>query len=59
VPAGAARRLVEPASYAAGVLVDSHCHARRYWPYEPPVPDPETRPAVEQLLFEMDRCGVD
>ena len=20
---------------------------------------PETRPAVEQLLFEMDRCGVD
>ena len=28
-------------------------------PYEPPVPDPETRPAVEQLLFEMDRCGVD
>jgi L-fuconolactonase len=41
------------------VIVDSHCHAWRYWPYEPPVPDPESRPAVEQLLFEMDQCGVD
>jgi predicted TIM-barrel fold metal-dependent hydrolase len=41
------------------VIVDSHCHAWRYWPYEPPVPDPESRPAVEQLLFEMDQSGVD
>ena len=41
------------------VIVDSHCHAWRYWPYQPPVPDPETRPLVEQLLFEMDQCGVD
>jgi len=41
------------------VIVDSHCHAWRYWPYEPPVPDPESRPLVEQLLFEMDQCGVD
>jgi len=40
-------------------IVDSHCHAWRYWPYEPPVPDPESRPAVEQLLFQMDQCGVD
>jgi L-fuconolactonase len=40
------------------VIVDSHCHAWTYWPYEPPVPDPESRPLVEQLLFEMDQCGV-
>jgi L-fuconolactonase len=41
------------------VIVDSHCHAWRYWPYTPAVPDPESRPVVEQLLFEMDHCGVD
>ena len=41
------------------MIVDSHCHAWRTWPYEPPVPDPTSRPAVEQLLFEMDQCGVD
>lgn len=41
------------------MIVDSHCHAWRYWPYEPPVPDPNSRPVVEQLLFEMDQCGVD
>ena len=41
------------------MIVDSHCHAWRTWPYEPPVPDPESRPIVEQLLFEMDQCGVD
>jgi L-fuconolactonase len=41
------------------MIVDSHCHAWRAWPYEPPVPDPTSRPAVEQLLFEMDQCGVD
>jgi L-fuconolactonase len=40
------------------MIVDSHCHAWRYWPYTPPVPDPESRPIVEQLLFEMDECGV-
>src|SRR5216684_610687 len=40
------------------MIVDAHCHAWRYWPYEPPVPDPFSRPAVEQLLFEMDQCGV-
>ena len=50
--------LAHPA-YAAAVIVDSHCHAWRYWPYEPPVPDPESRPVVEQLLFEMDQCGVE
>jgi predicted TIM-barrel fold metal-dependent hydrolase len=41
------------------VIVDAHCHAWRTWPYEPLVPDPTSRPAVEQLLFEMDQCGVD
>jgi predicted TIM-barrel fold metal-dependent hydrolase len=41
------------------MIVDSHCHAWRTWPYEPPVPDPTSRPAVEQLLFEMDQCGVE
>src|SRR5256885_9147547 len=40
------------------MIVDSHCHAGRTWPYTPPVPDPASRPAVEQLLFEMDECGV-
>ena len=40
------------------MIVDAHCHAWRYWPYDPPVPDPRSRPAVEQLLFEMDQCGV-
>jgi predicted TIM-barrel fold metal-dependent hydrolase len=41
------------------MIVDSHCHAWRYWPYQPPVPDPESRGTVEQLLWEMDRNGVD
>jgi len=41
------------------VIADSHCHAWRYWPYQPAVPDAETRPVVEQLLFEMDQGGVE
>jgi predicted TIM-barrel fold metal-dependent hydrolase len=41
------------------MIIDSHCHAWAYWPYQPPVPDPETRGRVEQLLHEMDRYGVD
>ena len=41
------------------MIIDSHCHAWRYWPYQPPVPDPESRGTVEQLLFEMDQNGVD
>ena len=40
-------------------IVDSHCHSWQYWPYQPPVPDPESRGRVEQLLFEMDAAGVD
>jgi L-fuconolactonase len=41
------------------MIVDSHCHAWRYWSYEPPVPDPESRGTVEQLLWEMDQHGVE
>jgi L-fuconolactonase len=41
------------------MIIDSHCHAWRYWPYKPEVPDPETRPMAEQLLFEMESWGVD
>jgi len=39
-------------------IVDSHCHAWTYWPYTPPVPDPEHRGRIEQLLHEMDGNGV-
>jgi L-fuconolactonase len=41
------------------MIIDSHCHAWRYWPYQPPVPDPTSRALVEQLLWEMDRNGVE
>ena len=41
------------------MIVDSHCHAWLRWPYDPPVPDDESRGRVEQLLWEMDRNGVD
>jgi|SRR5581483_2809487 len=40
-------------------IIDSHCHAWRRWPYQPPVPDFESRALVEQLLFEMEQAGVD
>ena len=41
------------------MIIDSHTHAWDRWPYEPPVPDAENRGRVEQLLWEMDRHGVD
>ena len=41
------------------MIIDSHCHAWQYWPYDPPVPDHESRGNAEQLLWEMDRNGVD
>jgi predicted TIM-barrel fold metal-dependent hydrolase len=41
------------------MIIDSHTHAWEYWPYQPPVPDFESRGRVEQLLWEMDRCGVE
>ena len=40
------------------MIIDSHCHAWAYWPYQPPVPDPASRPVMEQLLHEMDANGV-
>ncbi len=41
------------------MILDSHTHAWETWPYQPTVPDPESRGRVEQLLWEMDRCGVE
>ncbi len=41
------------------MIIDSHCHAWARWPYQPSVPDPESRGSVEQLIFEMDANGVD
>ncbi|MEQ6897788.1 amidohydrolase family protein [Microbacterium sp. KR10-403] len=41
------------------MIVDTHCHAWRRWPYDTSVPDPGTRGSVESLLYEMDRAGVD
>jgi L-fuconolactonase len=40
------------------VIIDSHCHAWARWPYDPPVPDPDSRGRAEQLLWEMDQSGV-
>ena len=41
------------------MIIDSHCHAWLRWPYQPPIPDDESRGRIEQLLFEMDRHGAD
>lgn len=41
------------------MIVDAHAHVWRHWPYEPPVPDPQSRARAEQLLWHMDRNGVD
>jgi L-fuconolactonase len=40
-------------------IVDSHSHGWPKWPYDPAVPDPNSRGRLEQLLWEMDRVGVD
>ena len=40
------------------MIIDSHCHAWEYWPYEPPVPDPESRGRIEQLINQRDINGV-
>ena len=40
------------------MIIDSHCHAWERWPYDPPVPDTDSRGRVEQLLWEMDQAGV-
>ena len=41
------------------MIIDSHCHAWTTWPYDTSVPDPQHRGVIEQLLFEMDKEGVD
>ena len=50
------------------MIIDSHCHAWTYWPYqtsnshnpdEPGVPNPETHGNIDQLIYEMDRNKVD
>ena len=55
------------------MIFDSHCHIWKTWPFEPiermvaypnsagvtDVPDPESRGAVEQLIFEMDMNDVE
>lgn len=41
------------------MIIDSHTHAWPRWPYQPPVPDDESRGRVEQLLHEMDLHDVD
>ena len=41
------------------MIIDSHCHAWPRWPYQPQVPDSDSRGKVEQLLNEMDLHGVD
>ena len=43
----------------AMALLDSHCHARSRWPYEPPVPDETSRGTIEQLLYEFDVHGIE
>ncbi|MGD1050255.1 MAG: amidohydrolase family protein [Solirubrobacteraceae bacterium] len=48
----------EPGEEAVAIL-DCHCHAWRRWPYLPPVPDEDTRGAVELLLFEMEQHQVE
>ena len=40
-------------------ILDSHCHTWRRWPYPAPVPDVESRGAIEQLLYEFDLHGVE
>jgi L-fuconolactonase len=40
------------------MLIDSHCHAWRRWPYAGLVPDEDHRGTIDQLLYEMDVHGV-
>jgi L-fuconolactonase len=41
------------------VIIDAHTHVWKTWPHEPPVPDRNSRASFANLLFEMDRSGVD
>ncbi len=40
------------------LVVDAHTHLWARWPYQPEVPDPQTRGGVLNLLLEMDGAGV-
>ncbi|MBI1774262.1 MAG: amidohydrolase [Proteobacteria bacterium] len=40
------------------MILDAHCHAWERWPYQPEVPDPDSRGRAENLLWEMDGAGV-
>jgi len=41
------------------MIIDAHCHAWQLWPYQPAVPDPQSRASVERLMWEMDQAGVE
>jgi L-fuconolactonase len=41
------------------VIIDAHTHVWPRWPYEPRVPDDETRGSFESLLFQLDAAGID
>lgn len=41
------------------MIIDSHCHAWRVWPYDSAAPGATHRGNVDQLLYEMDANGVD
>jgi len=51
--------MIEDMTKEKNVIIDSHCHAWSYWPYEPVIPDPESRGKIEQLIAQMDLWGVD
>ena len=41
------------------MIIDAHSHAWEVWPYDPPVPDAQTRGRLGRLVYEMDAVGVD
>ncbi len=41
------------------MILDAHCHTWARWPYQPAVPDPDSRGAAANLVWEMDRAGVE
>lgn len=41
------------------MIIDAHTHVWPRWPYEPVVPDDESRGSYENLLFQLDAAGVD
>ena len=50
------------------MIIDSHCHSWKYWPYqdtndhEPnqiPVPNPNSWGSLDQLIYEMDNNNID